>query len=59
MKQQPSATEIAMMILAAPAWAKVGITVPNERLREHSALKLGRIITGEDEHDDDRQLSLL
>ncbi|WP_225009723.1 DUF6771 family protein [Novosphingobium percolationis] len=38
---------IAKAILAAPGWARVGITAPNERLREDAALELARAITSE------------
>jgi hypothetical protein len=49
---------LAETILSAPAWARVGITAPNERLRQEAALELARTIRGEDQDDDPRQLVL-
>jgi hypothetical protein len=37
-------TTIATTILAAPGWARVGITAPNERLRDDAAEELARTI---------------
>lgn len=51
-------TELAETILAAPAWAKVGITAPNPRLREEAAIELARTILGNDPQFDPRQLAL-
>lgn len=47
---------IAERILAAPGWARVGITAPNERLREDAARELARAIVGEatDPHDENQ-----
>lgn len=50
---------IARAILAAPGWARVGITAPNERLREDAARELARVIAGEEPCEDDQdQLKL-
>jgi hypothetical protein len=35
---------IATTILAAPAWARVGITAPSERMRDDAARELARAI---------------
>ena len=35
---------IAQSILRAPGWARVGITAPNERLRDEAACELARAI---------------
>jgi hypothetical protein len=35
---------IAQAILAAPGWARVGITAPAERLREDAARELARAV---------------
>lgn len=35
---------ISSAILAAPGWARVGITMPNDRLREQAAEELARAI---------------
>lgn len=51
--------ELAATILSAPAWARVGITAPNERLREEAALELARSILEEDRHEDPAQLRLM
>lgn len=40
----PSSLALASMILTAPAWARVGITAPSERVRDAAALELGAII---------------
>jgi hypothetical protein len=50
--------EIAATILSAPAWARVGITAPDERLREAAALELARCLSQEDIADDSAQLCL-
>ena len=51
---------IAEAILTAPGWARVGITAPNERLRQDAALELARVITSEQPQVevDDAQLNL-
>lgn len=38
-------TQLADAILHAPGWARVGITAPSERLREHAAEQLALSIT--------------
>ena len=38
----PTPVEIAAIIAAAPAWAKLGITMPSERLREDAPMELAR-----------------
>ncbi|UVO49656.1 hypothetical protein M0208_03700 [Sphingomonas sp. SUN019] len=40
----PSPFMLAQMVLSAPGWARVGITAPDERLREEAALELGTLI---------------
>jgi len=35
---------IAALLEEAPAWAKIGLTVPNERLRAHAHHELARHI---------------
>ncbi len=37
-------TAIATIILCAPGWARVGITVPDDRLRGEAASELARVI---------------
>ena len=49
---------LAQTILAAPAWARVGITAPSERLRQEAALELARTICGDDARPDPAQLAL-
>lgn len=39
---------IADPILAASGWARVGITAPNERLRQDAALELARFVISND-----------
>ncbi|WP_079246996.1 DUF6771 family protein [Sphingomonas turrisvirgatae] len=51
-------TQLVETILSAPAWARVGITAPSERVREEAALQLARSILGEDHRADPRQLVL-
>ena len=41
---EPSRAAISSAILAAPGWARVGITMPNDRLREEAAEELARAI---------------
>ena len=36
--------KIAALIEDAPAWAKIGLTVPNERLRADAHLELARYV---------------
>ena len=40
----PSPAVMASAILAAPGWARVGITVADERMRERAAQELARSI---------------
>ncbi len=40
-------TAIATILLRAPGWARVGLTVPDERLREAAAGELARVIVDE------------
>lgn len=37
-------TAIASFILRAPEWARIGITVPDDRLRGEAACELARVI---------------
>lgn len=41
---EPPVDAISTAILAAPGWARVGITMPNSRLREEAAVALARAI---------------
>ncbi|WP_370307191.1 DUF6771 family protein [Sphingobium abikonense] len=41
---QPDSLWLAQSLLAAPGWAKVALTAPNERLRENAALELAQSI---------------
>ncbi len=41
---EPSRTAISAAILDAPGWARVGIAMPNDRLREEAAEELARAI---------------
>jgi len=41
---QPDSSSLATMILHAPAWARVGLTAPSERLRERAAAELAETI---------------
>ncbi len=47
---QPAELAIASIILNAPGWARVGITVPDKRLRGEAAIELAREIV--DKFDD-------
>lgn len=38
--EQPRTQELAEALLAAPGWARVGLTAPRERLRNAAALEL-------------------
>ncbi len=56
-----SAATIAAAISTAPGWARVGITVPNPRVRAAALDELGRHVAEILEHPyqaDDRQLGL-
>lgn len=52
------APALAHTILGAPAWARVGITAPDARMREQAALELARTILDHDEAIDPNQLLL-
>ena len=41
-----ASAHLAHTILQAPAWARVGITAPNERLREQAAAELAQAVLG-------------
>ncbi|MDC7810106.1 DUF6771 family protein [Sphingomonas koreensis] len=41
---EPSRTAISAAILDAPGWARIGITMPNDRLRAEAAEELARVI---------------
>lgn len=43
---QPDPSSLAQTILLAPAWARVGLTAPSERLREAAAAELADTIMG-------------
>lgn len=53
---------LAQTLLHAPAWARVGLTAPSERVREASARELAEVVIGslEDmvEQHDARQIAL-
>nr|WP_184031102.1 DUF6771 family protein [Sphingomonas yantingensis] len=54
-------TRLRAAILHAPGWARVGITMPDERLRERAATALVEAIVDElepGERRDPRQISL-
>jgi hypothetical protein len=50
---------LAETILAAPAWTRVGITAPDEHMREEAALELARSILKDGREEDPAQLVLL
>lgn len=54
--------ELANAILAAPAWARVGLTAPKETLRDAAAqelaLQIGKLIGLESNEPDPRQIRL-
>lgn len=41
---QPDSLWLAHSLLHAPAWARVGLTAPNELLREQAAVELAKSI---------------
>jgi hypothetical protein len=55
-------TELANAILAAPAWAQVGLSAPKDSLREAAAqelaLQIGKIMGIENDAPDPRQIRL-
>ncbi|WP_240960148.1 DUF6771 family protein [Novosphingobium olei] len=42
---------VAQAILSAPAWARVGITAPDERMREDAAQELASVILSDKPRD--------
>jgi hypothetical protein len=42
----PDSSSLAQCLLCAPAWARVGLTAPSERLREAAATELAQTIIG-------------
>ena len=59
---QPDSLWLAQSLLNAPGWARVALTVPNERLREQAAVELAQTIIVAMErqppHFDRRQMTL-
>lgn len=60
---EPDPTQISDAILAAPGWARVGITMPCERLRERAAHELAcsiveQITGGPSPHPDQLKLPI-
>jgi len=59
---QPDSLWLAQSLLHAPAWAKVALTAPKERLREQAALELAQSIVNAMERPptihDQRQMTL-
>ena len=41
---QTDSLQLAQTILQAPAWARVGLTAPSERLREDAAAELAQTV---------------
>jgi hypothetical protein len=58
----PDSSSLAQTLLLAPAWARVGLTAPSERIREAAAIELAQVIVGALEgstgHYDARQMAL-
>lgn len=42
----PDSSSLAQSLLLAPSWARVGLTAPNERLREQAAAELIQAVIG-------------
>jgi len=42
----PDSSSLAQSLLLAPAWARVGLTAPSERVREAAAAELAQTIIG-------------
>ena len=42
----PDSSSLAQSLLRAPAWARVGLTAPSQRLREAAATELAQTIIG-------------
>jgi hypothetical protein len=40
----PDSSSLAQTLLHAPGWARMGLTAPNERLREQAAAELAETI---------------
>ena len=51
-------TAVTEAILAAPGWARVGITMPDPNMRERAATELARTILQGPPKDDANQLKL-
>lgn len=43
---QPDPSSLAQSLLLAPAWARVGLTAPVQRIREQAAAELAQTIIG-------------
>lgn len=43
---QPDRSSLAQTLLLAPAWARVGLTAPVQRIREQAAAELAQAIIG-------------
>ena len=60
--EQPDTRTLASAILAAPAWARVGLTAPTEMIREAAAeelaLRIGKLCGLEVWEADPRQIAL-
>jgi hypothetical protein len=58
----PDSLWLAQSLLHAPAWARVALTAPNERLREQAAVELAQSVIAAIEHPptipDIRQMTL-
>jgi len=54
--------DLANAILAAPAWARIGLTAPKESLRDAAAqelaLQIGKLIGIDPQQHDPRQIRL-
>jgi hypothetical protein len=59
---QPDSSSLATTLLHAPAWARIGLTAPSERLRERAAAELAESILDALTHPmpvtDPRQMAL-
>ncbi|MFZ3485743.1 DUF6771 family protein [Sphingomonas sp. 3-13AW] len=40
----PDSSSLAQILLLAPGWARIGLTAPNQRLREQAAAELAESI---------------
>lgn len=43
---QPDSSSLAQTLLQAPGWARVGLTAPDEHIREQAATELASVILG-------------